>query len=55
MTTEQAAAIQTDAQERVNELKAVAKRLFPDRDDPQVLSELLSVMSQLRQAEGELT
>jgi len=47
-------AIQTDAEQRVAELRAVAKRLFPDRDDSRVLSELHSVLGQLRQAEAEL-
>lgn len=48
------AAIAIDAQRRVDELKAVARRLYPSRDDGMVLSELLSVLAQLRQAETEL-
>jgi signal transduction histidine kinase len=47
-------AIQADAEQRVAELRAVARRLFPDRDDGRVLSELHSVLGQLRQAESEL-
>jgi hypothetical protein len=32
------------------ELKQTAKRLFADRDDPMVMSELTTVLGQLRQA-----
>jgi len=47
-------ALRADAEQRVTELKAVVRRLWPHRDDSMVLSELLSVLSQLRQAEAEL-
>jgi phage-related baseplate assembly protein len=49
-----AAPLQTDAQERVKNLRATARRLFQDRDDSMVMSELLSVLGQLRAAEAEL-
>lgn len=47
-------ALQTDAENRVAELKAVARRLYLSRDDSMVLSELLGVLAELRQAEAEL-
>jgi hypothetical protein len=47
-------AIRTDAQERLAELRAVRVLLWDDRDDPEVLSELVSVQSQIRLAEQEL-
>jgi len=43
-----------DASQRISELKAVARRLWPDRDDPHVLSELHGVLNELRQAEQQL-
>jgi DNA-binding SARP family transcriptional activator len=48
------AAIRTEALRRVEELHAVARVLWPDRDDPGVLSELHVVLSELRHAEKEL-
>lgn len=50
----EANAARQDAQQRVTELRQVAARLWADRDDGQVLSELLSVIDQLRAAEAEL-
>jgi hypothetical protein len=47
-------ALRADAERRVSELRAVARRLWPDRDDSVVNSELVSVLSELRQAEREL-
>ena len=47
-------AIVSDAETRVAELRAVARRLWPDRDDGMVLSELTVVLGQLRAAEAEL-
>jgi hypothetical protein len=47
-------ALQADAEQRVTELRAVARRLWPARDDSMVLSELLGVLSELRQAEAAL-
>lgn len=47
-------AIRTDAEQRVTELRRVARQLWRDRDDAQVLSELLSVLSRLRAAEEAL-
>lgn len=52
--TKEHTAIQTDAEQRITELRAVARELWPDRDDAHVMSELLSVISRLRQAESEL-
>lgn len=54
MTRTEHDALRVDAEQRVTELRAVAKTLWPDRDDAQVLSHLLSVLSQLRAAEAAL-
>ena len=43
-----------DLRARADELRAVARRLWPDRDDGAVLSELQSVVSQLRQVQAQL-
>jgi two-component SAPR family response regulator len=51
---EEDVAIQVDAERRVRELRRVIERLWPDRDDSAVMSELTSLFGQLRQAEGEL-
>ena len=48
------AAIITDAQIRLKELKAVAETLRPDRDDPLVLSELTTIESQISACEKAL-
>ena len=55
MASTEITATQQDAEQRITELKAVARRLWPDRDDAQVMSELVSVVSQIRAAEEELT
>jgi two-component SAPR family response regulator len=47
-------AIRLDAATRLDELRAVAQSLWPDRDDPHVSSELTVVMGQIRQAEQAL-
>lgn len=47
-------ALRADAEQRVTELRAVARRLWPDRDDSVVNSELVAVLSELRQAQHEL-
>jgi len=50
MTAEQAAIV-ADAEQRLEELRRVARDLWPNRDDVFVMSELVSVMSAIRQAE----
>jgi hypothetical protein len=52
--TAEAIALERDLQNRAHELRAAAVRLWPDRDDGIVLSELLSVLGQLRSAERAL-
>jgi hypothetical protein len=47
-------ALRADAEQRAAELKAVVRRLWPDRDDAAVNFELVAVLSELRQAEAEL-
>jgi hypothetical protein len=47
-------AIRADAEQRLAELRAVARALWPSRDDPEVLSELVNVMNQIRAAECAL-
>jgi hypothetical protein len=47
-------AIRSDAQATLDELRRVARVLWSDRDDPQVLSELLVVMSDIRATEKAL-
>lgn len=47
-------AIVTDAQARLDELHRVKRFLWPDRDDPLVLSELVSVLGAIRQAEAAI-
>lgn len=54
-TTTEQAGIKADAQRRLTELRAVARRLWPDRDDAAVLSELVTVMDQIRSAEQALS
>jgi hypothetical protein len=41
----------TPTAERLAELRAVARALWPDRDDPAVLSELVGIVAAIRQAE----
>lgn len=45
--TAETEAIRLDALRRVRELKNVRAALLPDADDPEVLSELTSIESQL--------
>ncbi len=47
-------AIRRDAEQRLAELRNVARTLWPDRRDPRVLSDLLTVLSQMRAAEQAL-
>lgn len=54
MTGEERLAALEDARRRLGELRAVARDLWPHRDDPDVLSELTSVVGALRQAEAEV-
>ena len=41
-----------EAEARARELRAAIKCLWPDRDDPQVLSELVALKGELRRVEG---
>jgi len=43
-----------DAEQRLAELRAVARTLWPDRDDPVVMSELVAVIDQIRCAEDAI-
>jgi hypothetical protein len=54
MTTE-AEAIKNDAASRLAELRNVRAALWPSRDDAAVLSELVTIQSQIRAAEQALT
>jgi hypothetical protein len=47
-------AIKRDAGARLLELRKLARALYPDRDDAEVMSELTVVIGQIRQAEREL-
>ncbi len=49
----EALAVERDLLQHADELRAVAKRLWPDRDDAHVRSELVVVLEQLRQAEAD--
>ena len=40
-----------EAEARVRELRAVIRALYPDRDDPTVLSELVARIAELRRIE----
>lgn len=51
MTTAGQDAIRADAERRLLELRRVVRTLWPSRDDPQVLSELVVLLGQVRQAE----
>jgi hypothetical protein len=55
MTTAEREAIRIDAERRLAELCAVRDVLRPDIDDAEVLSEFVSVDSQIRAAERALT
>lgn len=54
MSPAETAAIATDAGRHVEELRAAARRLWPDRDDAAVMSELVSVLGELRVAEDAI-
>ena len=54
MTAAEQQAVRADAEQRLGELRAVARSLWSDRDDPHVASELSVVMGQIRQAERAL-
>jgi hypothetical protein len=47
-------AIRADAERRLRELRALREVLVPDRDDAYVLSELVTIDSQIRAAERAL-
>jgi len=47
-------ATRADAERRLRELRRVRAVLWPDRDDPRVLSELVSVQGQVLAVEIEL-
>jgi len=47
-------AIRADALDRLSELHAVRAVLLPDKDDPHVLSELVSIESEICAAEAAL-
>ena len=53
-TGEEREAACDDARRRLAELRAVARALWPDRDDPDVLSELTAIVGAIRQAERQL-
>lgn len=50
----EAEAIRADAEQRLEELRRVRAVLLPDADDPAVLSELVAIQGQIRQAEDAL-
>lgn len=50
MTADELTAARENATERLAELQRVARALWADRDDPAVMSELVSVAGQMRQA-----
>lgn len=54
MNASEVEAIRTDAEQRLDGLRATARRLWVHADDPVVCSELTSVLSQLRAAEREV-
>lgn len=51
----EATAVQHDAHQRTHELRLAIKELWPSRSEPEALSELHSLLGQLRQAEAALT
>jgi hypothetical protein len=48
-------AIARDAEHRLPRLRALARTLWPHRDDAEVMSELVVVMGQIRSARQALT
>ena len=54
MTVAEQRAVRADAEQRLSELCAVRDVLLPDRDDPEVLSELTVICSQIEAARGAL-
>lgn len=54
MTDAERQAQREDARRRLAELRAVARALWPDREDAEVMSELTAVVGQIRAAEAVL-
>jgi hypothetical protein len=54
MSASEASVVRVDAALRLAELKAVRDVLWSDREDPAVMSELVTVQSQIRSAEQAL-
>lgn len=54
MSTAETDAVRTDAEQRLGELRAAARDLWPHREDAAVMSELVVVMGQIRGAEQAL-
>lgn len=54
MTTAEREAIKADATARLAELRRVRGVLWGDRDDPEVMSELVVVLGQIKAAERTL-
>jgi hypothetical protein len=55
MTAIEQHAVRVDAELRLRELQAAREVLLPDADDPEVMSELTAIQSQIRSAEGALS
>jgi hypothetical protein len=54
MSPSEMEATRADAKARLHELRAVREILWPDRDDSEVLSEIVVVESQIRSCEEAL-
>jgi hypothetical protein len=54
MTAIEQHAVRADAELRLAELQAVRAVLWSDREDPAVMSELVTIQGQIRQAERAL-
>jgi hypothetical protein len=54
VTPAEQSAQRADAERRVQECRSVLRRLWPDRDDAMVLSEIVAVVTELRKAEAVL-
>lgn len=50
----EATAIEADAQQRMSEIREAIARLWADRSEPEVLSELHALVGELRQAKRAL-
>jgi hypothetical protein len=55
MTIAEQDAVKADAELRLEELRAVRAVLWGDRDDPVILSEIVTIQSQIRAAERALS